>query len=86
MIEDNVIEQYRYLFNQISKMSEILFLHDSGERLLKDRERDSLIKIRAKEFNKLNRIIEKFPDVHEKYQFKYSSSTDTPNKKIKRDC
>lgn len=73
MPEDNVIEQYRYLFNQISQMSEVLFQHDSGENILEESGRAALIKIRAKEFNKLNRIIEKHPDIHDFYCAKYKN-------------
>ncbi|MDQ2046129.1 hypothetical protein NRL14_20785 [Pseudoalteromonas sp. 20-92] len=69
-LESKVVQQYLYLFNQISRMTEVLMLHDTGERPLKERERLSLIKIRASEFNKLNRIIEKHPEVHNWYSEK----------------
>ncbi|MBH0069780.1 hypothetical protein [Pseudoalteromonas sp. NZS100] len=71
MLEDNVVQQYRYLFNQISRMTEVLMQHDSGERSLRDSERLSLIKIRASEFNKLNRIVSEHPKVHDWYSEKY---------------
>lgn len=46
-------------------------LHDTGERIIKESERNSLLKIRASEFSKLARIIEQYPEAFEWYEEKY---------------
>jgi hypothetical protein len=71
MLEDNVVQQYNYLYLQISQMTEVLRLHDNCERIIEESARNSLIKIRASEFSKLARIIEQYPEAHEWYKEKY---------------
>jgi len=75
VLEDNVVQQYEYLFYQISKMTEVLWLHDTGERTLEDSARNSLIKVRAREFKKLSEIIQQHSEVHEWYQEKNHERT-----------
>lgn len=53
-------------------MTNVLMLHDSGERTIRETERNSLIKIRASEFLKLNKILEQQPEIHEIYKDKYA--------------
>ncbi len=67
-MKNNVVHQYTYLFSQISRMTEALFKHDSGEHLLDEQERAALIKIRKNEFEKLTRIMSEYPDAHDWYR------------------